>query len=175
MRREKGWTLLEVCLVALLVGLLSTILLPLLGHAIRRCSPTTCGSNLRQAYCAMRALSVDRTRQPGEWPVPGDSLKDGTPVPAGSGWWRLLTTTGEVSDLQLVCCAARYGNPPGPAYWGPLTDPNRFADQSPVGMDAEGAHGECAINVVTKAGDVQQLMVADVDELHSDWRRHVGP
>ena len=78
MNTRRGFSLLELLVVIAIVGMLSAILLPLLGQAKERGKRTTCTSNLRQVCLAIRLYGDD-------WADGLPVLPDPNPYPNGVG------------------------------------------------------------------------------------------
>jgi prepilin-type N-terminal cleavage/methylation domain-containing protein len=87
-RREKGFTLLEVMIVVLIISLLLMIAIPQFYNARMRAQQRTCMNNLRQIVYAKEMLAHNK------------NLSDGAPVAITDIWPDYIRSPG-----QPVCPA----------------------------------------------------------------------
>ena len=79
-RRERGFSLIELLVVVVIVGLLSSIAVPMLVSALRRSHRAAVGTSMRDLYVAMTRYYADN----GDFPV----LDTDTFEPLiGEGYW----------------------------------------------------------------------------------------
>ena len=145
-----AFTLVELLVVIVIIGILAALLLPALAQSITRSKVIQCSSNLKQLYTMMWTYA---TRYRGQWPTD-----------TGSDFWlKLSTVTPPLIDpdlAEIYACPVK-GIPPGVGstdYRGPSGNANLYGESDPVGADKVGNHGpENGGNVIRKAGDVREV------------------
>ncbi len=160
-----GFTLVELLVVIVIIGVLAALLLPAIARAIRNSRNVRCQNNLKQLWTMQANYMVQFGT--------ADHLM---PHETGSAFWLKLTVvTPPLIDASLASGAnSIYDCPidtsPTPAgstkYRGPTLDINNvatpFEDGDPIGADLDGNHGPGeGGNVIRKAGDVGNFMPND--------------
>ncbi len=156
---RKGFTLVELLVVIVIIGILAALLLPAITKAIRSAKTASCASNLRQMW-AMQNIYMNKF---------GGRLKS-MPTERGGDFWKKLSETrpplldDTLKDIWNCPVRGEY-DPASCQYWGPNDSVGRLRDGDAVGCDADGNHPEAdnakTGNVLRKSGDVFEMSEPD--------------
>jgi prepilin-type N-terminal cleavage/methylation domain-containing protein len=129
-----GFTLVELLVVIVIIGILAGLLLPAIASAIDNARVLNCGNHLGQLYKLGQSYATSRQ---GRWPTErGDAL-----------WIRFRTMTPpllEGDHVQVCFCPVKgeAEDPEGCDYRGPAHAWNKYRGVDPIGADKPGNHGE---------------------------------
>ena len=155
---SRGFTLVELLVVIVIIGILMAILLPAIAKAIFNARLTRCGAQVSQLVKACYNYSVTKT------PVEG-AFHDNTSGPA---WVLWLYQSNEVTDWKVFNCPIKGGGGPNvTSYRGfknPTGTPPVTVNQAPpeavVIADTNNDHGteaDVAMNYALKSGSAHRV------------------
>lgn len=146
-RRRGGFTLVELLVVIVIIGILSSLLIPAIIHAMFRARVAACAHNQRQLYQLGTVYSSSRK---GNWPTArGEEL-----------WLSLrrmvppLIEADHAEVLSCPCLQVQIG-PDETHFRGPVPPMGKIGATDPLGADKVGNHGDgLGGNVLLRDGSV---------------------
>ena len=153
-KRSNGFTLVELLVVIVIIGILSSLLIPAIIHAIFTTKVTACANNQRQLY---QLGTVYATSHKGNWPsARGEEL-----------WLSLRRMVPPLIEAQhaavLACQVKGEDLPPDETdFRGPALPWGKIGAADPIGADKVGNHGDDhGGNVLLRDGSVQNYEKLD--------------
>jgi len=153
--QRRGFTLVELLVVIVIIGILAGLLLPAIAHAIFRANVTACGRNLQQLY---QMGTVYAASHRGRWPTA-----------TGEELWLAFQKTDPplISEGEAEICfcpvLAREREIAQTDFRGPSVPVSKLtAANEPLGADKVGNHGErYGGNVLRRDGSILEVGLTD--------------
>ena len=164
-KNRKGFTLVELLVVIVIIGILAALLLPAITRAIHSAKVTACANNLKQMWTLQFSYMNSF----------GGRMK-AMPATTGSAFWGALTSVSPplIDNEEIFFCPV-FGSPtPGEIqYFGPGGQVARLGSNDPVGCDdpdnhKQGSGNDASGNVVRKDSSVMELS-------GNDWNNIMNP
>ena len=152
-----GFTLVELLVVIVIIGILAGLLLPVIGVSIDNTRLLACSNNLGQLY---KIGTLYAASHQGRWPSErGEALW----AKFRSGIPPLL----EGDHVKICLCPFKGDSGPDDCdYRGPLRPWSRIKAADPIGADKPGNHGErYGLNVLRMDGSVVRLELHETESL----------
>lgn len=162
--QKKAFTLVELLVVIVILGILMALLLPAIAAAIKNAKITNCSNNLNQLAKAMYNYSISKSKTEGSFPTGANYT--------GKNFWLELQVQKEVEDVKLFSCpvggiTAAVGDS---HYAGASGNSNVYKSSDAIGadnrsLDYHGHSGDpsVAYSWVAKSGDVHKLPSNNTD------------
>ena len=150
-----GFTLVELLVVIVILGILMALLLPAIASAIKNAKITSCSSNMSQLTKAMYNYSITKMENEGSFPQD-----------LGGNFWEVLYTMNEVEEPKALWCPVAGSNlvAGDTDFMGPDTNVNLLGGHEAIGADdhpnkdLHGHAGDPDVGYcwVAKTGDVHK-------------------
>jgi prepilin-type N-terminal cleavage/methylation domain-containing protein len=152
--RRRGFTLVEMLVVIVIISILAGLLIPVIQHVLHRTRVAQCAHHLKQLYQIGQTYAAAHK---GSWPaVRGEEL-----------WTSFQTGRPpylEERHAEICLCPVRQ-EPERRGetdYRGPLHPRARYRAVDPIGADKPGNHGEdSGGNVLLNDGSVHEVDLSD--------------
>lgn len=102
-KNKQGFTLVEIMIVVLIIGLLAAIAIPSFTRARERARTNTCINNLRQIMSAVEQAGMEEGKSNGETPEDGweDAIRGGEPTcPSGGAYGNFVLGGNPTCDYS---------------------------------------------------------------------------
>jgi prepilin-type N-terminal cleavage/methylation domain-containing protein len=171
-KKQKGFTLVELLVVIVIIGILAGLLLPAITRAIHSAKVTSCANNLKQMWSLQFSYMNSY----------GGRMK-AMPSVTGSAFWGALTSVNPplIENEEIFFCPVFSQPTPGEIqYYGPGGVVARLGSNDAVGCDdpenhKQGNQSDSSGNVVRKDSSVNELSGNDFNNILNPSGGTPGP